>query len=163
MLGEFRKFALRGNMIDLAVGITVGTAFSTIAKSFVSDIIMPPIGLVLGQVDFADIYLLLRPGPEVGPKYATLADAQAAGAITINVGTFLNNVIAFMAVALAMFFIVRVMNEIEEELEEEFGQEEKKPTDPTSKKCPYCLSTVPFRSVRCAFCTSDISSAAKHV
>lgn len=158
MLGEFKKFALRGNVIDLAVGFTVGAAFVTIVKSLVNDIIMPPVGLLLRKADFADLYVVLREGPKTDGPYATLADAQAAGAVTVNYGAFLNNLVAFLLVALTMFAIVRVINRVDEKLEVEFGREKPQPGKPTEKKCPYCLSTIPFMATRCPACTSQIGA-----
>ncbi|MEJ2722891.1 MAG: large conductance mechanosensitive channel protein MscL, partial [bacterium] len=136
MMGEFKKFALRGNVIDLAVGFTVGAAFTTIVKSLVADIIMPPVGLLLGKTDFANFFWLLRSGSKAGP-YATLADAQGAGAVTMNYGVFVNNLIAFIIVALVMFFIVRLINRVDARLEAELGKEKPQAGEPTEKKCPY--------------------------
>ena len=160
IVGEFKKFALRGNMIDLAVGFTVGAAFTTIVKSLVSDVIMPPIGLLLGQADFANFFWLLKSGAPLGP-YATLADARAAGAVTINYGVFLDNTLAFLIVALSMFLVVRLINRLDSKLEDEFGQEKAVAGDPTEKKCPYCLSTIAFKAVRCPACTSQLETAAE--
>ena len=157
--GEFKKFALRGNMIDLAVGFTVGAAFTTIVKSLVSDMIMPPIGLVLGKADFSNFFWLLKAGSKPGP-YATLSDARAVGAVTMNYGVFIDNTIAFLMVALAMFGIVRLINQLDAKLEDEFGQEKAVAGDPTEKKCPFCLSTIAFKAVRCPACTSHFESTA---
>ena len=154
MLKEFKKFALRGNMLDMAVGIIVGGAFGTIAKSFVNDIIMPPIGLLLGGVDFQNLFILLRAG-DPGRPYATLADAQAASAVTINYGVFINSLISLLIVALVMFLLVKGMNQLEEQAKA------KKPTAPpaapTTKECPYCYSTIPLKATRCPECTSELS------
>jgi len=155
--GEFKKFALRGNLIDLAVGFTVGAAFTTIVKSLVSDIIMPPIGLLIGRADFANFFWLLRAGGKTAP-YTTLEEAQAAGAVTVNYGVFLNNMVAFLIVAITMFLVVRLINRLDAKLEEEFGQEKPKAGEPTEKKCPYCLSTISFKAVRCPACTSHIET-----
>lgn len=159
MIQEFQKFAMRGNLIDLAIGFTVGAAFSALARSLVNDIIMPPIGLLLGQVDFSNRFLLLRAGSGAVPPYATVADAQAAGAVTLNYGLFINNFVALLLVALAMFLLIRAVNKLDEELEEEFGAEEKQPSEPINKKCPYCLSTIPYRAIRCSQCTSQLELA----
>lgn len=153
LLKDFKKFALRGNLIDMAIGFTVGAAFATVAKSVVSDLLMPPVGLALGSADFSDLFWLLRPGSETPPPYATLADAQAAGAVTVNWGLFVNNVLAFLLVALAMFLIVRAVNRAQEALE---GAEPEGPGEPSDKKCPHCLSTVPYKASRCAYCTSHL-------
>ncbi|UCG53794.1 MAG: large conductance mechanosensitive channel protein MscL [Candidatus Latescibacterota bacterium] len=157
MVREFKKFALRGSLIDLAVGFTVGAAFTTIVKSLVGDIIMPPIGLLIGRADFANFFLLLKSGSKAAP-YATLGDAQSVGAVTINYGVFLNNLMAFLIVALTMFFVVRLINRVDTKLEEEFGKEKPKAGDPTEKKCPYCLSTIAFKATRCPACTSQLKT-----
>ena len=158
IFNEFKSFALRGNVIDLAVGFTVGAAFSTIAKSLVNDIIMPPVGLMVGQAEMSDLFILLQAGPEQVPPYATLADAQAAGAVTINYGIFINNVLAFLIIALVMFFIIRGLNRLENAIEDELGYENEK-VEPTTKKCPYCISTVSRRATRCPECTSELEQA----
>lgn len=160
ILEEFKKFALRGNVVDLAIGFTVGAAFSTVAKSLVEDVIMPPIGLVLGRADFSDLFLLLKAGEEQTSPYATLADAQAAGAVTINYGVFINNALALLVVALAMFIIIRLVNRADEALEDEFGTVDEAPADaePSTKKCAYCRSAIPYRATRCPNCTSHLSA-----
>lgn len=157
MINDFKKFILRGNLLDLALGFTVGAAFSTIAKSLVDDILMPPVGWMLGNSDFADLFWVLDAGSEEAPPYATLADAQAAGAVTINYGAFINNVLAFLIVALVMFAIVRLYNRLEDSLEAQFG-DPPKPGDPAQKKCPYCRQNVAYRASRCPFCTSDLGA-----
>ena len=121
MFDEFRKFAMRGNVVDLAVGFTVGAAFTAVAHSLVDDIIMPPLGLLLGDVNFINLYWLLKPGTQTPPPYTTLADAKAAGAVTLNYGTFINNVITLALIALAMYFIVRLINRIDAQLEADFA------------------------------------------
>jgi large conductance mechanosensitive channel len=150
MWKEFKEFALGGNVVDMAVGIIIGAAFGTIVKSLVEDVIMPPIGLLLGGVDFADLFVLLKEGA-LGAPYASLADAQAAGAVTINYGVFFNAVISFLVIALVIFFLIRMMNRMR--------REEEAPTEPTSKECPFCLSTIPIKATRCAFCTSQLGEA----
>ncbi len=161
-VAEFKKFALRGNLMDMAVGFTVGAAFSTIAKSLVDNVIMPPVGLAIGKADFSDFYMLLKAGSKIPPPYATLAKAQAAGAVTLNYGLFINSVIAFLLVALAMFVIIRVFNKLDKGLEHSFLSTGHKPgEEPENKKCPYCVSTVPFKAVRCPFCTSDLADEKK--
>ncbi len=144
---EFKEFALRGNVIDMAVGIIIGAAFGTIVKSLVDDVIMPPIGLALGGVDFANFFALLKAGSPAGP-YASLADAQAAGAVTVNYGAFINNVVSFLIVAFVMFLLIRGINRLQ--------REEEAPAEPTTKECPYCLSTIPIKATRCAHCTSEL-------
>ena len=160
MLRDFKQFALRGNVVDMAVGFTVGAAFATIAKSLVDDVVMPPIGLLTGNVDFADQFWLLKAGAEASPPYTTLAEAQAAGAVTVNYGTFLNSVLAFLVVALAVYFIVRAVNRMESQLEGRFGHQEAQPDEPTEKKCHYCLSTIKYQATRCPYCTSHLDEPA---
>jgi large conductance mechanosensitive channel len=147
MWKEFKEFALSGNVVDMAVGIIIGAAFGTIVKSLVDDVIMPPIGLLLGGVDFADLFVLLKAGTPAAP-YASLADAQAAGAVTINYGVFFNAVISFLIIALVIFFLIRMINRMR--------REEEAPAEPMTKECPYCLSTIPIKATRCAFCTSQL-------
>ncbi len=151
MLKEFRNFAMRGNVIDMAVGIIIGAAFGTIVKSLVDDIIMPPIGLLLGNVNFADLFILLKAGDPAGP-YAVLADAQAAGAVTINYGIFINAIISFLIVAFAMFLLIRSINRLQKE-------EEAPPAEPTTKECPFCLSTIAIKATRCAHCTAELEAS----
>ncbi|MGD9545909.1 MAG: large-conductance mechanosensitive channel protein MscL [Candidatus Krumholzibacteriia bacterium] len=150
MLKEFKEFAMRGNVVDMAVGIVIGAAFGTIVKSLVADVIMPPIGLLLGGVDFTNLFLVLKAGADVAAPYASLADAQAAGAVTINYGAFINTVISFIIVAFAIFMLIKGMNAAKR-------KEEPAPAAaPTTKKCPKCLSEIPLAAARCAFCTSDV-------
>jgi large conductance mechanosensitive channel len=148
MLKEFKEFILRGNVLDMAVGIIIGAAFGTIVTSLVNDVIMPPIGLLLGGVDFANLFVLLKAGSPAAP-YASLADAQAAGAVTINYGVFINAVISFLIVAFVIFLLIRSINRLRRE-------EEAPPPEPTTKECPYCLSTIPIKATRCAHCTSEL-------
>lgn len=152
----FKKFMLRGNLIDMAIGFTVGAAFSTVAKSLVTDIIMPPIGLLMGQSDFTDKYVILKDTEPPLDANASLAAAQEAGAVTLNYGVFINNMLALLLVALAMFFIVRMVNRIESELDERFspGNEDEQPAN---KKCKFCRSTIDYQATRCPNCTSDLS------
>lgn len=157
MFKDFKKFALRGNLIDMAIGFTVGAAFATVAKSIVSDILMPPVGLLLGRADFSDLFWLLRAGENAPPPYATLAEAQEAGAVTVSYGVFVNNVVAFLLVALAMFVIVRMVNRAKDSLE---GGEPEQPGEPSDKKCPYCQMVVPYKATRCAYCTSELAAGA---
>ena len=149
MLKDFKAFVLRGNVMDLAVGVILGAAFGTIVKSLVNDVIMPPIGLLLGGVDFSNLYLLLKAGSPT-PPYASLADAQAAGAVTVNYGIFINAIVSFLIVAFVIFLLVRSINRMTQ-------KEEAAPAEPSTKECPYCLSTIPIKAIRCAQCTSDLS------
>lgn len=149
MFKEFKEFAIKGNMVDMAVGIIIGAAFGSIVNSLVSDIIMPPIGLLLGNVDFSNLFLLLKEGKVAAP-YASLADAKAAGAVTLNYGMFFDVVISFLIVAFAVFMLVRNINRLKR-------QEKVKPAVLATKDCPYCLSVIPIKAVRCAHCTSDLN------
>jgi large conductance mechanosensitive channel len=151
MFQEFKDFAMRGNVVDMAVGIIIGAAFGTIVKSLVDDVVMPPIGLLLGNVDFVNLFILLKQGAPAGP-YASLADARAAGAVTMSYGVFINTVISFLIVALVVFLIVRSMNRMQR-------QAEAPPAAPTTKDCPYCLSAIPIEASRCAYCTSELPAA----
>jgi large conductance mechanosensitive channel len=146
MLKEFKEFALRGNVVDLAIGIIIGGAFGKIVSSFVSDILMPPIGLLLGNVDFSSLFINLS-----GGRYESLAAAQEAGAATINYGLFISTVIDFVIVAFAIFLLVRQVNRLQRKEEEE-------PTEPTTKECPYCLSEIPIGATRCPHCTSELEA-----
>lgn len=150
MLKEFKEFALRGNVVDMAVGIIIGAAFGTIVNSLVKDVIMPPIGLLLGGLDFANFFLLLKGGSPAGP-YASLTDAQQAGAVTINYGVFINAIVSFLIVAFVLFLLIRSINRMKRE-------EEAPPAEPTTKECPYCLSTIPIKATRCPHCTSELSA-----
>ena len=147
MLREFREFAMRGNVVDLAVGIIIGAAFGKIITSLVNDILMPPIGLLLGRVDFSNLFINLS-----GQPYASLAEAKAAGAPTINYGVFLNNVIDFLIVAFAIFLLIRFINRLSR-------QWERAPATPNTKECPFCFSAIPVRATRCPQCTSALQAA----
>lgn len=157
-IGEFKKFALRGNLVDLAVGFTVGAAFTSIARSLVDDLVMPVIGWMFGNADFSDYFWVLESGEEQARPFTTLAEAQEAGAITVNYGLFANAVLTFLLVALAMFFIIRAINRLDESLEAHFADDAPKPEDPQNKKCPYCRSTIPFKATRCPQCTSRLEA-----
>ena len=148
MLKEFKEFIQRGNMIDLAVGIVIGAAFTAIVNSLVKDIIMPPLGLLLSGVDFNNLFILLRQGTPAGP-YANLADAQAAAAVTINIGLFINAIISFLIVSLAVFFVVKAINRLQR-------KEEAKPAVPITKECPFCFTEIPIKAQRCPHCTSNL-------
>lgn len=143
---DLKEFALRGNVVDMAVGIIIGAAFSTIVRSLVDDVLMPPIGLLIGGLDFSNFYILLKGGSPPGP-YLSLADAKAAGAVTINYGVFLNNVISFIIIATVVFFLVRSINRL---------RKQEEPPAPSTKECPYCLSAIPIGATRCAHCTSEL-------
>jgi large conductance mechanosensitive channel len=147
MLKEFREFAMRGNVVDMAVGIIIGGAFGTIVKSLVDDVIMPPIGLLLGGVDFANFFVALKPGATPGP-YASLADAKTAGAVTVNYGLFLNAIIGFMIVAFAVFLLIKSMNSMKR-------AEQTAPAAATTKACGFCATSIPLGATRCPNCTSQ--------
>jgi large conductance mechanosensitive channel len=149
MFKEFKEFAMKGNVVDMAVGIIIGGAFGTIVKSLVSDVIMPPIGLLLGGVDFSELFAVIKPGETAGP-YLTLADAQAAGAVTVNYGVFINNVISFLIVAFAVFLLIKSINAMRRE-------EEAPPAEPTTKDCPFCATEIAIKATRCPNCTSELS------
>lgn len=149
MFKEFKEFAMRGNVVDMAVGIIIGGAFATIVKSLVADVIMPPVGLLLGGVDFTDLFILLKEGTSAAP-YATLAAAQEAGAVVISYGVFINAVISFIIVAFAVFLLIRSINRLRRE-------EEAPPAEPTTKECPFCFTSVSIKATRCSHCTSEIA------
>lgn len=150
MLKEFKEFAVRGSVVDLAVGIIIGTAFGTIVNSLVSDVIMPPIGLLLGNVDFSNLFITLKAGAVPGP-YASLVDAQAAGAVTINYGIFINTIISFLVIAVAVFLLIRSINRLK--------REEEAPGEAMTKECPFCMSTIALKASRCPYCTSQLAGA----
>lgn len=160
LLTDFKKFALRGNMVDLAIGFTVGAAFTTVVKSLVSDIIMPPIGLVTGNADFSDLFWVIDLPDEASVPsggFQTLQAAQDAGAVTINYGQFFNSCVTLIIIALAMFVIMRVVNRLDEELDERFGEVPPR-EEPTEKKCEFCRSTIAYRATRCPQCTSELTA-----
>ncbi len=147
MLKEFKEFAMRGNVVDMAVGIIIGAAFGTIVKSLVSDIIMPPIGLLLGNVDFSNLFIVLKNGTQPGP-YTSVSNAQAAGAVTVNYGVFLNTMFSFIIVAFAMFILIRSINQLKK----------KEEALPATKECPFCFSTIHIKAIRCRHCTSELKA-----
>jgi large conductance mechanosensitive channel len=146
MLKDFKEFAMRGNVVDMAVGIIIGASFGSIVKSLVDDVIMPPIGMILGNVDFSNLFFVLKDGATPGP-YAALAEAKKAGAVSINYGLFVNSVVSFLIVAFAVFMLVRALNKL---------KSEPPPADPTHRDCPHCLSSIPVKATRCAHCTSNL-------
>jgi large conductance mechanosensitive channel len=150
MLKEFKEFAMRGNVVDMAVGIIIGAAFGSIVSSLVADVIMPPIGLLLGNVDFSNLFVTLKEGATAGP-YASVALAKAAGAVTLNYGLFVNSVISFLIVAFAVFMMIRAINKLKR-------PEVKPAAAPTTKECGYCYSTIPIKATRCPNCTSEIKA-----
>jgi large conductance mechanosensitive channel len=148
MIKEFKEFIMRGNVLDMAIGIIIGAAFGTIIKSLVDDIIMPPIGMLLGNIDFSNFFVILKAGKIAGP-YETLAAAKTAGAVTINYGFFINTVISFLIVAFAVFVLIKNVNKLQKE-----------PPAPVAnmKECPFCLSVIPLGATRCPNCTSELSN-----
>jgi large conductance mechanosensitive channel len=150
MMKEFRDFAMRGNVVDMAVGIIIGAAFGTIVNSLVKDVIMPPIGLALGKVDFSNLFVVLRDGATTGP-YASVADAASKGAVSVNYGMFVNTIINFVIVAFAVFMLIRTVNRAKAKMEAPAPE-----AAPATKACPYCLSTIPIKATKCAFCTSEL-------
>lgn len=154
---DFKKFTLRGNLIDLAIGFTVGAAFTSVAKSLVNDIIMPPIGWMIGRQDFSDLFIIISGTAADDAPLKTLEQAKAAGAVTINYGIFINNLLALILVALSMFLAIRLYNKIEDKLEERFAEAPPQPGEPSEKMCPDCLSVIPIRAKRCKYCTSRLS------
>ncbi len=146
MLKEFKEFILRGNVVDMAVGIVIGAAFSAVVTSLVQHVLMPPIGLLLGGMDFSNLFIVLKAGDPAGP-YLTLLDAQAAGAVTLDYGLFINAVVSFLVVAAALFFVVRAVNRL---------RRPQPAAAPTTKKCPFCGSDIALEATRCAHCTSEL-------
>ncbi|MGQ0720099.1 MAG: large-conductance mechanosensitive channel protein MscL [Candidatus Eiseniibacteriota bacterium] len=150
MFKEFKEFAMRGNVVDMAVGIVIGAAFGTIVKSFVDDVLMPPIGLALGGVDFSNFFLVLKPGAAAAAPYASLAAAKQAGAVTINYGAFFNTLVSFVIVAFALFLVIKAMNTLKRE-------QEAPAAAPSTKDCTFCFSAIPLKATRCPNCTSALS------
>ncbi len=151
MIKEFREFIMRGNVIDMAVGIIIGAAFGTIVNSLVKDVIMPPIGLLLGKVDFSNMFAVLKQGATTPGPYASVAAAQAAGATTLNFGLFVNTIINFLIVGFAIFLLVKGVNQIKRP----------KPAPavaPTTKDCPHCFTQIPIKATRCPNCTSELTA-----
>ena len=151
MLKDFRDFVMRGNVLDLAVGIIIGAAFGSVVNSLVNDILMPPLGLLLSGVDFSNLFINLG-----GGSYESLSAAQEAGAATINYGLFINNLISFLIMALAVFLVVRGVQAAQKMAETD---EEEAPAEPTEKECPFCFTMIPVKATRCPHCTSELDSA----
>ncbi len=148
MLEEFKKFIMRGNVIDMAVGIVIGASFGGIVNSFVNDVLMPPIGVLLGGIDFSNLFILIKKGTTPGP-YLSLAQAQEAGAVTLNYGVFINTIISFLIIALAIFTVIRFLNKL--------AKEEEAPP-PVTKECPFCFTIIPIKAKRCPNCTSELKA-----
>lgn len=150
MLKEFKAFVLRGNVMDMAVGVIVGAAFGTIVKSLVDDVLMPPIGLATGGIDFGNLFVVLKEGTKAVGPYASLADARAAGAVTLNYGAFINTIVAFLIVALCIFMVIQALSRL---------QRPAPAGPPTTKDCQFCKTAIPVAAVRCPNCTSDLRAA----
>ncbi len=149
MLKEFKEFAIKGNVVDMAVGIIIGAAFTGVVQSLVKDVMMPPLGLLLGGVDFTNFFIVLKEGTTAGP-YATMAAAQQAGAVTLNYGVFINTILGFLIVAFAVFILIRYINKLKR------PQETPEPAVPSVKKCKFCFSDIPVEATRCPHCTSEL-------
>jgi len=147
---EFKKFISRGNVMDMAVGIIIGAAFTKIVNSLVADIIMPPLGILLGNIDFSNWFIVLKSGAETAAPYVSLEAAKAAGATTLNIGFFINSIISFLIVAFAIFSLLKVINKLKDK------EEVKTPAEPTTKECPHCFSTISIKATKCPHCTSDL-------
>ncbi len=148
MMTEFKKFVMRGSVIDMAVGIIIGGAFTKIVNSMVADVMMPPLGLLIGKVDFSNWFVVIKQGTTAGP-YATIAEAQTAGATTMNLGLFLNAIISFIIVAFCIFLLIKAINKLN-------APKDQAAIPVTTKKCPYCCSEIPLEATRCPHCTSEI-------
>lgn len=154
MFREFRAFILRGNVLDLAIAVVIGAAFGGVVKSLVDDVVMPPIGLAVGKVDFTNLYVLLQDGTKSPPPYASLAEARAAGAVTLNYGLFLNSILGFVIIAAAIFAIVKAANRM---------YRAPAPPPPNTKDCPFCRNAIPLAATRCGHCTSQLEGGVSTV
>jgi large conductance mechanosensitive channel len=150
MLKEFKEFAIKGNVVDMAVGIIIGAAFTGVVQSLVKDVMMPPLGLLMGGMDFSNFFMVLQEG-SVPPPYETMAAAREAGAVTLNYGLFFNTVISFVIVAFAVFVLIRYINKLKR------PQEKPEPVAPSVKKCSYCFSDIAVEATRCPHCTSELT------
>lgn len=160
MFQEFQEFIVKGNAIDLAIGIIIGSAFSAVVNSIVDNLMMPPFGLLLGQVDFQDLYIVLRQADQVLPPNATLEMAREAGAVTFNYGLFLTDLFSFILLGFGVFLIVRAINRLNQKasaLKARLDKKEEVKEDPTEKECPFCLKIIPAMATRCPYCTSQFS------
>jgi large conductance mechanosensitive channel len=149
MWKEFKDFAMKGNVLDMAVGIIIGAAFGTIVRSLVDDVLMPPIGLLLGNVDFSNLFFVIKEGVEEAGPYATVEAAQKAGAVSINYGKFINNIISFLIVAFAVFLVIKSFNRLKK-------KEVAAPAAPDTKDCPYCYSKISIKATRCPHCIAEL-------
>ncbi len=156
LLQGFKSFVTRGNVVDLAIGVIIGSAFSTVVNSVVNNLLMPPLGLLLGNVDFQDLFIILKQGEEPLPNEATLQMARDVGAVTFNYGQFLTDLISFLILALGVFFIVKGIQSLEQGVTKPKKEKEEAPTE---KKCPFCQQAIPINATRCPFCTSHLENA----
>ena len=154
-LSEFKKFAMRGNMIDMAVGIIIGASFGKVVDSLVKDVIMPPLGVLIGKVDFSNFFLVLKKGAKFDGPYDSVAQAAEAGAVTLNLGNFLNALVGFVIVAFAVFILIKGINNLQAKMDRKEAKEALK-TAKKTKICPYCCSEIPLKAVRCPNCTSKL-------
>jgi len=152
MLKEFKAFAMRGNVLDLAVGVVIGGAFGAIVKSLVDDVIMPPVGLLVGNVDFAQLFIVLKEGAAVHGPYLTVEAAKKAGAVTLNLGLFINAIISFVIVAFSVFMLVKTLNKLQKD-----APAEPAAPAPAMRDCPHCLSSIRAQASRCPHCTGEVS------
>ena len=159
VIAEFKKFAMRGNVIDMAVGIIIGGAFGKIVDSLVKDILMPPLGVLLGKIDFTNLFFVLKSGTGSPPPYPSLEVAKNAGAVTLNVGLFLNNIISFIIVAFAVFLLIKAVNKLQEKIDKDDAEKEVK--KPTVKDCPYCCTSIAINATWCPNCTSELEKKRK--
>lgn len=153
---DFKDFIAKGNVVDLAVGVIIGGAFSTIVNSVVNNLMMPPIGLLFGNTDFSDLFIVLKQGTQALPEGATLEMASEVGAVTFNYGQFITDVISFLLLALGVFLMVKGIKSVQSKAEKD---KEEKPSEPTDKDCPFCKKTIPIAAVRCPYCTSELEQA----
>lgn len=151
MLREFKEFAIKGNVVDMAVGIIIGAAFTGVVQSLVKDVMMPPLGMLIGNMDFSSFFVVLKEGT-VPPPYATIAAAQQAGAVTLNYGVFINTLLSFLIVSFAVFLLIKYINKLRR------PQETPAPVTPSLKKCPYCILDIPVEASRCPHCTSELKN-----
>ncbi|MDK9700483.1 MAG: large conductance mechanosensitive channel protein MscL [bacterium] len=154
MLKEFKEFAMRGNVIDMAIGIVIGAAFGTIVGSLVSDMLMPPLGLLIGSLDFSSLFVVLKEGTQTPGPYMTIDAAKNAGAVTLNYGKFVNTIVNFIIIAFPIFLLVRTINKLKRK--EEALAAAKASAEPTTKQCPFCYSTIHVKAVKCASCSSEL-------
>jgi large conductance mechanosensitive channel len=152
MFKDFKEFIMRGSVVDMAIGIVIGAAFGAIVKSFVDDVLMPPIGLLLGNVDFSNLFITLKEGAKAAGPYASLAAAKTAGAVTLNLGVFINTIISFLIIAFAVFLVIKGINRMKRE-------QEAPAAEPTTRECPFCRSTIALKATRCPHCTSELGAA----